>query len=257
MASEEGQCVSVLSLRGEKLRSFGKFGDPSGVEVDGDGNILVSDTHKHQVLKFTSEGQLLATVGNVTHCKGPLEFNCPVDIVFNPTTGKVCVVSLSSNYVQILNSDLSFSSIFGEEGSGKGQFSNPRGIACDSTGRMYVTDFFNYCIHVFTTEGEFLRMFGKHPPPSTWAHHTPPCTLTHTPDPPRGELRYPTCIAIDSCDLVYVTEDQRDCVSVFTTEGQYVLSFGSGMSSMLTGLAVHDSGVVYVSDYAYSCVHVL
>ena len=40
--------------------------------------------------------------------------------------------------VRVLNSDLTFSSSFGKQGSGKGQFSNPWGIACDKTGKVYV-----------------------------------------------------------------------------------------------------------------------
>ena len=42
--------------------------------------------------------------------------------------------------VQVLNSDLTFFSQFGKEGSGKGQFQNPHGVATDSTGRVYVAD---------------------------------------------------------------------------------------------------------------------
>ena len=50
------------------------------------------------------------------------------------------MLSQGSHCVQVMNSDLTFSSIFGKEGSGKGQFSSPRGIACDSTGKVYVAD---------------------------------------------------------------------------------------------------------------------
>ena len=49
------------------------------------------------------------------------------------------------NYrVQVLNSDLTFSSSFGVPGSGKGQFDHPRGIACNSSGNVYVADHMNY-----------------------------------------------------------------------------------------------------------------
>ena len=64
--------------------------------------------------------------------------------------------------VQVLNSDLTFSSSFGKCGSGKGQFDYPRGIACDSTGKVYVADRDNHRVQVFTAEGKFLKMFGRH-----------------------------------------------------------------------------------------------
>jgi len=37
-----------------------------------------------------------------------------------------------------------------------------RGVACDGAGNAYVADYYNHCIHVFTAEGKFLRMFGRH-----------------------------------------------------------------------------------------------
>ena len=68
----------------------------------------------------------------------------------------------------------------------------------------------------------------------------------------RGELRYPHAIAIDNSGLVYVSEEINHRVSVFTSEGQFVLFFGKkgegpGEFIYPCGLAV-DSGVVYVCD---------
>jgi tripartite motif-containing protein 2/3/tripartite motif-containing protein 71 len=42
----------------------------------------------------------------------------------------------------------------------------------------------------------------------------------------RGELHYPVGIAIDASDMVYVSESGNHRVSVFTSEGQFVTSFG-------------------------------
>ena len=60
-------------------------------------------------------------------------------------------------------------------------------------------------------------------------------------------------MAIDSSDRVYVSECGSHRVSVFTSEGQFVTSFGSegegpGQFKYPTGLAVDSSGVVYVCD---------
>ena len=236
---DERHCVSVLSSLGLKLRSFGTSGSghgqfcyPIGVAVDGEGNILVADSENHRIQKFTSEGQFLTSVG--TKGRGPLQFTCAIDITLNASINKVYVCSQGSHHVQILNSDLTFSSIFGKEGSGKGQFSYPRAIACDSTGNVYVVDTFNHRIQVFTAEGKFLRMFGRR-------------------GQGKGELYYPSGIAIDTSDLVYVSDSNNHRVSVFTTEGQSVLSFGKygkglGEFDWPFGLAVDDSGVVYVCN---------
>ena len=49
---------------------------------------------------------------------------------------------------------------FGEPGSGPGQFNEPRGLAADSRGNLYVADTKNSRIQVFDPNGQFLRAIG-------------------------------------------------------------------------------------------------
>ena len=234
ITEEGGHCVSVFSSSGEKLRSFGKFGSepgqfniPCGLAMDGKGNILLADILNHRIQKFTSNGKFLMAVGSKG--SGPLQFSHPFDIALNTSINKVHV--LSEGNVQILNSDLTFFSTFE---SCNQQFCHPRGIACDSTGNVYVADTCNHHIQVFTAEGKFLKMFGGH-------------------GQGKGELSLPYHIARDTNDLMYVSEKENSRISVFTSEGQFVLSFGRkgegpGEFDWPYGLAVDDSGVVYVCD---------
>ena len=242
-----GDCVSVFSPDGERLRSIGthsscqgKLSCPYGVAVDGEGNILVADSNNNRIQKFTAEGQFLAAVG--TYGSGPLQFSYSIDIAFNTSNCKMYVVDCESHRVQVLSSDLTFSSTFGKQGSGKGQFNNPWGIACDSTGKVYVADTLNHRIQVFTAEGKFLRKFGR-------------CGQG------RGELDKPLYVAVDTSGMVYVSEDDNHRVSVFTSEGQFVTSFGRwgegpGEFKYPRGLAVDNSGVVYVCDHGNNRVQV-
>ena len=235
-----GNCVSVFSPSGKKLRTFGtsgsgqgQFESPRGVAVDGDGYILVTDRSNHRIQKFTPEGQFLTAVG--ARGKGPLQFGYPTDIAFSAANQKIYVTDSWNHRVQVLNSDLTFSSSFGKPGNGKGQFDYPHGLACDSTGKVYVADHNNHQVQVFTTEGKFLKMFGR-------------C------GDGRGELRGPEGVAIDSNNIVYVSELDNHCVSVFTSEGVFVTSFGSrgegpGQFECPYGIAVDNSGVVYVCDH--------
>ena len=239
VTEESGDCVSVFSPSGEKLRTFGTYGSdqeqfqwPRGVALDGEYNILVADCYFNRIQKFTPEGQFLTAVG--AKGKGPLQFNYPIDIVLNAVKKKVYVTDCWNHCVQVLNSDLTFSSSFGKPGSDKGQFAYPHGIACDSTGKVYVADCNNYRVQVFTAEGKFLKMFGRR-------------------GAGRGELSYPVGVAIDSNDMVYVSEYGNGRVSVFTSEGVFVTSFGShgegpGQFKAPYGVAVDNSGVVYVCD---------
>ncbi len=227
-------CVSIFSPSGQKLRSFGtrgfgygQFNLPRGVTVDGEGNILVADRNNYRIQKFTPEGKFLKSVGS--EGKGPLQFIYPRAITFNPTSNKVYVVD-DNHCVTILNSDLTFSSWFQNQDT---QFNQLYDIACDSTGNVYVADFSNHRIQVFTAEGKFLRMFGRR------GHG-------------RGELFCPISITLDTSDRVYVG-DSNHRLSLFTSDGHFISSFGRlgsgpGEFNFPGGLAVDASGVVYVCD---------
>ena len=242
VAESGGNCVSVFSPSGEKIRSFGtqgsgpgQFEDARCVAIDSEGDILVTDGGNHRIQRFTSEGQYSASVG--TQGSGHLQFNTPNGIAFNAGSNKVYVADTENHRVQVLNADLTFSSTFGIKGSGR-----PWGITCDSTGKVYVVDFGNNCIQVFTAEGKFSHMFGRH-------------------GQGRGELDKPIGVAIDASDMVYVSELCSNHVSIFTSEGHFVMSFGGrgwGPGEFLSpiGLAVDDSGVVYVCDFGYNHIKI-
>ena len=240
-----GHCVSVFSPSGKKLRTFGtrgsgqgQFSAPRGVALDGEWNILVADSDNHRIQKFTPEGQFLTAVGSTGNRF--LQLNRPTDFVFNPANKKVYLTDCPNHRVQVLNSDLTFSwtSSFGKRGSSKGYLEYPCGIACDSTGKVYVADQCNNRVQVFSAEGKFLKMFGRY-------------------GGGKGELSNPIGVAVDSNDIVYVSEGGNHRVSVFTSEGVFVTSFGSpGQFSCPCGVAVDNSGVVYVCDHDNNCVKI-
>ena len=115
------------------------------------------DEGNNRIQKFTSGGNFISTVG-----KGgtdPLQFDTPVGITFNTVNGKLYVCDC--HRIQVLNTDLTLHSIFGNQGNGIGQFERPVCSACDKTGNVYIADLKNHRIQVFTPEGMFLRKFGS------------------------------------------------------------------------------------------------
>ncbi len=234
--------VSIFSSDGKKLRSFGtpgsgkgqfaspigQFASPGGVAVDGEGNILVADSYNNRIQKFTSSGQFLKVTRDV-------QFSSPQGIAFNSSNNKIYVTDYYYHRVQVLNSDLTYSSTIGRRGSGNGEFSSPWGISCDSTGKVYVADSNNHRIQVFTAEGTFLMQFGKR-------------------GENEGNLNYPAGIVIDTSGLIYVSEYGNSRISVFTSEGQFISTFGRrgsgpGEFNSPRGLAVNKDGILYVCDY--------
>ena len=240
VAESNAHCISIFSPTGKKLQSFGsqgsghgEFSYPRGVAMDDDGSILVADKFNHRIQKFTPNGKFIISVGK----KGsnPLEFNEPMGIAIHPLNKRVYIADRSNNRIQILNPDLTFSSSFGSKGSGNGHFQEPWDVAFDSIGNVYVDDYGNHCIQVFTAEGQFLRKLGMGRGSGN------------------GELDRPSGISIDSENVVYVSEFGNNRISVFTCEGKFLTSFGTrgkgpGQLIWTRGIAVDKNGVVYVCD---------
>jgi DNA-binding beta-propeller fold protein YncE len=226
VAETGGHCISIFNPKGEKIKSFGsqgsdsgQFNNPEGVAVDDSDNILVADYENNRIQKFTSCGKFVTAV----------KIKRPVGIAVHPQSKKVYVTNIKDNCIQVLNPDLTFSSSFGSEGGGDGQFTYPYDVTFDSTGNVYIVDYNNDHIQVFTAEGQFLRKFGR-----------------------QGNKQL-IGICIDSEDVVYATENSNYRVLVFTCEGKFLTSFGSqgagpGQFNFPCGIAVDKNGVVYIAD---------
>ena len=236
VSERNGDCVSIISANGEK-KSFGTHGSapgqfnyPEGVAMDGEGSILVCDYNNHRIQQFSPTGEHLKTVGT----NGPLQFTNPVGITVHPHTHKVYVADSFNHRIQVLNSDLTYSSSFGSEGSNNGEFNDPYDISTDSAGNVYVVDRLNHRIQVFSSDGQYLRQFGRE-------------------GRREGGLDRPTSIAIDSHNVVYVMEWGNSRISIFSTDGEFIKAFGCKGSGPVQfnwpyGIGLDKNGTVYVCD---------
>ena len=107
-------------------------------------------------------------------------------------------------------------------------------ISADVHGNIYTIDNDSFRVHVFNSGGVFLRSFG--------------CN--------NNELKNPCGICVAG-HYVYVTIRSNSCVSVFTTDGVYVTSFGQlgskeGEFRFPRYLYVDKDGFVYVCDHGNS-----
>ena len=229
VVSEHFIChISTYTPSGKKTHSIDiERCNLFGLTVDREGNILVGEDTNNSIRKYSPEGQLLASAG--TTGNGRLQFNSPRDITVNIKNSKMYVADYGNCRIQILNSDLTFSATFGKYGQGKEQFIYPSAIASDDAGNVYVADSGNNRVQVFTASGKFLRMFGS-------------------PESSTAKLKWPIGIALDPRNKhAYISTKNNPHITVFTCDGQFVTSFGAGL--VPRGLAVDNSGIVYVCDF--------
>lgn len=122
----------------------------TGIAIDSGGNLYVSDHFSDRVMKLNSKGEFL------------MEFDLPVengDVFVKPTSIEINnddeIFICNRDRVLIFNTNGEYLSEFGESGKGNGQFKGPHGLAFDENGSIYVADFRNHRIQVFTSYEEF------------------------------------------------------------------------------------------------------
>jgi Gluconolactonase len=139
-----------------------KLNYPSGVAVDGSGNIYIADTVNHRIRKINVSGDISTVAGNGTAGysgdDGPAvnaELNYPVDIAVD-NAGNLYIADNKNNRIRKV--DISSQNISTIAGTGKSDFAgdggvatdaalnSPRGIAVDSAGNIYIADTNNHRI---------------------------------------------------------------------------------------------------------------
>ncbi|MDQ6723597.1 MAG: hypothetical protein M3Z01_04960 [Thermoproteota archaeon] len=123
------------------------------------------------------------------------QYNSPNGIAID-SSGNLYVSDYDNNRIQKFDSNGTFITKWGSEGSKDGQFLNPQGIATDSSGNVYVSDYDNNRIQKFDSNGTFITKWGSEGSDD-------------------GQFEGPKGIAIDSLVKVYVTDEGNNRVEVF------------------------------------------
>ena len=148
---------------------------PHGLSVDRDGNVWVTDLlakdgKGQQVLKFSTDGKLLLTLGKAGVAgDGPDEFNAPSAVVVAPN-GDIFVADghggNTNARIMKFTPDGKLIKTWGKKGTGPGEFDTPHALAMDSRGRLFVGDRNNNRIQIFDQEGNFIDQWTQFSRPS-------------------------------------------------------------------------------------------
>jgi DNA-binding beta-propeller fold protein YncE len=150
-----------FDAHGKYLRGFGDglFKVAHGLRVDPGGNIWTTDNGNHVVRKFSPEGKLVLTLGEVNiGGAGPAHFRSPDDVVIS-SKGDLYIADSGNGRIVRLTSSGSFVSEWGSKGAEPGQFKMAHGLAIDSRDHIYVADRGNNRVQVFDAEGQRLAVW--------------------------------------------------------------------------------------------------
>lgn len=101
----------------------------------------------------------------------------------------------------------------GSAGAGAGQFQNPKNVAVDAQGNLFVADSDNGRIQKFDATGKFLSMFGSKSAPN----------VIGAP----GTFAEPWGVAVDQAGNVYVADTWNHRIQKFDATGKFVTTWGT------------------------------
>jgi RHS repeat-associated protein len=147
--------------------------------------------------------------------------------------GNVWVANGFGNNIEEFSSSGTHVGTYAEWGSGSGQVKEPIGIAVNqSTGNVYVGDDQNNRVEEFNEKGGFVKTFGWGV--SNGEAKLQVCTSTckaGTSGGGAGQLNETGWIAVDASGNIWVGDESNNRVQEFKENGEFVRTFGWGVSN--------------------------
>ncbi len=241
--------IMIFDREGNLLKSWGAdfFNRAHGSCIGPDGSVYCTDDRDHIVAKFTSEGELLMTMGtrgqhtengyvrtfDFWESLGRIErssppFNRPTGVALS-AAGEIYVADGYGNAsIHKFTPDGTLMFSWGEPGGRPGQFRLPHTVKVDKQERVWIPDRENHRVQIFDAEGKFLDQ---------WT-----------------DFIRPTDVCFDGEGTVYVSEMGLR-VSILSGDGEFLARWGntgldkeSALFLAPHAIAVDSHGDIYVGE---------
>lgn len=192
---------------GKRGKGEGEFDILIGIAINRKDELFVTEFRNNRVQKFDAEGRFLASIP-----VGEYPGGIAVD-----RAGRIYVAQMLSGKINVYDPKGAKIHEFGSVGKEPGQFDQPGGIAVANNGTLYIADQVNRRVQHVTADGEFIRMWGEYGvEPGQFGGNENRANRTGGPQ----------FVAVDRHNNVYTTEGSVGRVQKFTSEGDYILSWG-------------------------------
>ena len=174
------------------------FGPAASVDTGKDGNVYIFRRLEPPVLLFTAAGEFVKSFGSDL-------FKTPHGVRIG-ADGNVWGIDEGSHVAIKMNAVGRVLMVLGRQGfaaKAPDRFDGPTDIGFGPGGELYVADGNNARVVKFSSEGRFIKDWGK-------------------PGSGEGEFALPHGIAVDAKGLVYVCDRENNRVQIFDADGKFL-----------------------------------
>jgi hypothetical protein len=267
--------------------SAAKTAGPTGVAVDGSGNIYFTDGH--HIRKISPDG-IINTVAGGGQCTaqgygdgGPASkaYFYNAQSVSVDSRGNLYIPDSSNNQVRKVSPDGIISTVAGiatcrpAEAAGfsgdggpatKAQIHGPMGTAIDAEGSLYIAEFGNSRVRRVDPAGNIMTIAGNGEPGSVGFRRTVPGGIS---DAMTVGIR-PQGVVADAYGNVFIADPGNSRLWMLTQDGRMHVIAGNNQSNDLrdgipavkaalnpVGIALGKRGIIYIADAFYHRVRLL
>ena len=231
--------------------SEAQFDAPRGIAVDRAGNAYVVDANNNTIRKITQEGVVTTLAGapgergRTDGAGAAARFSEPFGLAAD-AAGNLYVADNLNNAIRRITPDGVVTTFAGGGASGTtdgtgaaARFHEPRGVAVDADGTVYVADYENHTIRKITSAGVVTTLAGS---PDTEGNADGTGAA--------ARFRGPMGVAVDATGTVYVADSGNRSIRKITTAGAVTTLRLSGTPlSDPRGIVVDSTGTIYVGDF--------
>ncbi|GAB4056079.1 NHL domain-containing protein [Spirosoma litoris] len=265
----------ITTVAGSTLKGDGgpaisaALSTPTGVAIDGNGNLFIADQDNHRIRKVTPDGTISTVAGTGAYGysgdNGPAinaTLGSPSGIAVD-ATGNLFIADQNTHSIRKVATDGTITTVAGNGIAGfsgdtgpavNANLHTPYAVAVDATGNLFIADQANHRIRKVAADGKITTVAGT----GTQGYNSDNIQAT------AANLNTPSGITVDATGNLFIADALNHRIRKVATDGTISTVAGTGIQSFggdagpatnaqlanPTGVAVDASGQLFIADLA-------